>query len=65
MVHCLADLHSYKKDFNLKVAVQIWLVLSPQEYIKLLMPPLISKWNTLKDEDKDLFPLLEARYILE
>lgn len=26
----------------------------------MLMPPLIQKWNQLKDEDKDLFPLLEA-----
>ncbi|KAK2833571.1 hypothetical protein Q5P01_017460 [Channa striata] len=25
-----------------------------------LMPPLIAKWNELKDEDKDLFPLLEC-----
>lgn len=24
------------------------------------MPPLITKWNVLKDEDKDLFPLLEV-----
>lgn len=24
------------------------------------MPPLIQKWNALKDEDKDLFPLLEV-----
>lgn len=24
------------------------------------MPPLIAKWNELKDEDKDLFPLLEV-----
>ena len=24
------------------------------------MPPLINKWNELKDEDKDLFPLLEV-----
>lgn len=24
------------------------------------MPPLIAKWNQLKDEDKDLFPLLEV-----
>ena len=31
------------------------------------MPPLIAKWNALKDEDKDLFPLLEviiALYVL-
>lgn len=27
----------------------------------MLMPPLIHKWNYLKDEDKDLFPLLEVR----
>lgn len=26
----------------------------------MLMPPLIEKWNVLKDEDKDLFPLLEV-----
>lgn len=26
------------------------------------MPPLIQKWNELKDEDKDLFPLLEVKY---
>ena len=24
------------------------------------MPPLIAKWNQLRDEDKDLFPLLEV-----
>ena len=24
------------------------------------MPSLIQKWNTLKDDDKDLFPLLEV-----
>ena len=28
----------------------------------MLMPPLIDKWNVLKDEDKDLFPLLEVRF---
>lgn len=32
-----------------------------QDYIQKLMPPLIAKWNELKDEDKDLFPLLEVR----
>ncbi len=31
-----------------------------QEFIQMLMPPLIQKWNQLKDEDKDLFPLLEV-----
>ncbi|CAL9682276.1 unnamed protein product [Knipowitschia caucasica] len=34
--------------------------LNKQEYIEMLMPPLIHKWNQLKDEDKDLFPLLEC-----
>ncbi|GAB6026614.1 Transportin-1 [Chamberlinius hualienensis] len=34
--------------------------LNKPEYIELLMPPLIQKWNILKDEDKDLFPLLEC-----
>lgn len=34
--------------------------LNKPEYINLLMPPLIQKWNMLKDEDKDLFPLLEC-----
>ncbi|XP_077285627.1 transportin 1 isoform X2 [Arctopsyche grandis] len=34
--------------------------LNKPEYIALLMPPLINKWNFLKDEDKDLFPLLEC-----
>lgn len=33
-----------------------------QEYIQMLMPPLIQKWNQLKDEDKDLFPLLEVSH---
>ncbi len=32
--------------------------LNKPEYIGMLMPPLIEKWNVLKDEDKDLFPLL-------
>lgn len=34
--------------------------LNKPDYINLLMPPLINKWNILKDEDKDLFPLLEC-----
>lgn len=38
--------------------------LNKPEYINLLMPPLINKWNVLKDEDKDLFPLLEVYYSL-
>jgi transportin-1 len=34
--------------------------LNKPEYISMLMPPLIEKWNILKDSDKDLFPLLEC-----
>ncbi|XP_033636471.1 transportin-1-like isoform X1 [Asterias rubens] len=34
--------------------------LNKPEYINMLMPPLLDKWNSLKDEDKDLFPLLEC-----
>jgi len=34
--------------------------LNKPEYISMLMPPLIEKWNALKDDDKDLFPLLEC-----
>lgn len=34
--------------------------LNKPEYINILMPPLIEKWNQLQDDDKDLFPLLEC-----
>lgn len=34
--------------------------LNKPAFINMLMPPLIQKWNILKDEDKDLFPLLEC-----
>lgn len=47
---CFSDKRSCSKLFSLL-----------QEYIQKLMPPLIAKWNELKDEDKDLFPLLEVR----
>lgn len=39
--------------------------LNKPEYISMLMPPLITKWNVLKDEDKDLFPLLEVKIVKE
>ncbi|CAG0890893.1 unnamed protein product [Darwinula stevensoni] len=34
--------------------------LNRPEYINMLMPPLMKKWYMLKDDDKDLFPLLEC-----
>ncbi len=43
------------------VCVCVCVCVCEQEYIQKLMPPLIQKWNELKDEDKDLFPLLEVR----
>lgn len=36
--------------------------LSQPQFIYLLMPPLISKWNELSDNDTDLFPLLEVTH---
>ncbi|CAF2750428.1 unnamed protein product [Rotaria sp. Silwood2] len=34
--------------------------LNRSDYIELLMPPLIERWNLLRNDDKDLFPLLEC-----
>nr|PNR26375.1 hypothetical protein PHYPA_030950 [Physcomitrium patens] len=34
--------------------------LNNPKYLEILMPPLISKWQQLSDNDKDLFPLLEC-----
>jgi transportin-1 len=34
--------------------------LNRPDYIELLMPPLIERWNILRNDDKDLFPLLEC-----
>lgn len=34
--------------------------LNKPDFIEKLMPPLIEKWNSLRDEDKNLFPLLEC-----
>ncbi|CAF1280741.1 unnamed protein product [Adineta steineri] len=34
--------------------------LNRPDYIQLLMPPLIERWNVLRNDDKDLFPLLEC-----
>lgn len=34
--------------------------LNRQEYVEILMPPLITKWQGLDDSDADLIPLLEC-----
>lgn len=49
-----------QNDCFSSLAFLLWAPL--QLYIEKLMPPLIAKWNELKDEDKDLFPLLEVRF---
>jgi hypothetical protein len=36
-----------------------------KEYISKIMPPLIEKWNGLRDEDKNLFPLLEVTLVFK
>lgn len=38
--------------------------LNQPQFIYLLMPPLITKWNELSDKDTDLFPLLEVKGLL-
>jgi transportin-1 len=38
--------------------------LNQPQFICLLMPPLITKWNELSDKDTDLFPLLEVSVFL-
>lgn len=34
--------------------------LNQPQYLEILMPPLIAKWQQLSNSDKDLFPLLEC-----
>ncbi|KAJ3077701.1 hypothetical protein HK102_005027, partial [Quaeritorhiza haematococci] len=34
--------------------------LNTEEYINIIMPPLIQKWRDLPDDSRDLFPLLEC-----
>ncbi|KAJ3039881.1 hypothetical protein HDV00_011664 [Rhizophlyctis rosea] len=34
--------------------------LNKPQFIEMLMPPLIRKWNDLPDDSKDIFPLLEC-----
>ena len=34
--------------------------LNKPQYINILLPPLIQKWNSLRDDDRGLLPLLEC-----
>lgn len=35
-------------------------ILGQNQYISVLLPPLINKWNSLEDDSRDIFPLLEC-----
>lgn len=59
------DKYQHKNLLNLYDAVgtlaeAVKTNLNQQKYIELLMPPIIKKWNSLQDGDRDLFPLLEC-----
>lgn len=59
------DKYQHKNLLNLYDAVgtlaeAVKINLNQQKYIDLLMPPIIKKWNSLQDGDRDLFPLLEC-----
>ena len=59
----------YKKRKNIMLlydalgtlADSVGKALNQPQYIYMLMPPLIAKWNELSDKDVDLFPLLQVR----
>lgn len=59
------DKYQHKNLLNLYDAVgtlaeSVKCHLNQKKYIDLLLPPIIKKWNSLKDTDSDLFPLLEC-----
>jgi len=59
------DKYQHKNLLNLYDAVgtlaeSVKYHLNQPKYIEILMPPIIKKWNRLKDTDRDLFPLLEC-----
>lgn len=43
------------------LADAVGLALNREEYIGVLMPPLIAKWQSVDDLDPDIIPLLEVR----
>lgn len=43
------------------LADAVGLALNREEYIGVLMPPLIAKWQAIDDLDPDIIPLLEVR----
>ncbi|KAK7691867.1 hypothetical protein QCA50_005271 [Cerrena zonata] len=42
------------------LADSVGVALQNPAYVDILMPPLLKKWSTLKDDDDDLVPLLEC-----
>lgn len=47
-------------DLITVVAESVDDALAQPEYIQLIMPPMIEKWQTIPDDSNDLFPLFEA-----
>lgn len=45
------------------LADSVGAALGKEEYLKVLMPPLIEKWTNLSDADSDLVPLLEVSLV--
>lgn len=48
-------------DAILTLADSVGTALNQPEYIQLLVPPLLSKWEQIGDEDRGLVSLLEVR----
>lgn len=42
------------------LAEAVGVALNRPEFINILMPPLMHKWNQLQDDDRSIFPLLEC-----
>lgn len=42
------------------LADSVGMNLAEPEYVEMIMAPLMNKWSVLKDDDKELFPLLEC-----
>jgi hypothetical protein len=45
------------------LADAVGVALNREEYIGVLMPPLIAKWQTVDDLDADIIPLLEVKHM--
>ena len=46
------------------LADAVGLALNRPDYVNILMPPLIAKWQSVEDLDSDIIPLLEVGAML-